>query len=174
MFHPDMHWLLGVLHHWGYLGIFVLLMTGIIGIPWPDELLMLSSGFLCSQGELWLPGTILAGTAGSICGITLSYVLGRVLGLAVLHRYGRYVGLSQAALDRGHRWFVRYGKWSVVVGYFVPGFRHLVAISAGATLLELKFFLPFACIGVAALGVHVRYDRLLRRTASPQARTGPA
>ena len=104
---------------------------------------------MLARRKFWLPGTILAGTAGSICGITLSYVLGRVLGLAVLHRYGRYVGLSRHSPDRGHRWFVRYGKWSVVVGYFVPGFRHLVAISAGATLLELKF-LPFACIGCSA------------------------
>lgn len=143
----NLQWLEQWVHSYGYFAIFALLMTGVVGIPWPDEWLMVFAGYLCCTGELALAWTVLTGVLGSVCGITVSYILGRTLGLGIVHKYGRYLRISQEKLDRGHRWFERWGKWSLTACYFIPGFRHLAAILAGATYLKYRRFAAFAYSG---------------------------
>src|SRR5260370_16420295 len=72
---------------YGYLAIFSLLVLGIVGLPVPDETLLTFSGYLVYQGHLSLPLAFLSAFAGSACGITLSYILGRTFGLKLIHRY---------------------------------------------------------------------------------------
>ena len=136
-----------IILNFGYAGIFGLLMLGIIGLPVPDETLLAFSGYLASKGELHIALTILAAFLGSCSGITVSYFIGRVPGLALIRRYGRYLHYTDERIDQTHRWFGRVGKWMLVVGYFVPGFRHLVAIVAGSSRLRYPEFAPFAYVG---------------------------
>src|SRR5258708_15306133 len=76
---------------YGYLAIFSLLVLGIVGLPVPDETLLTFTGYLVYQGHLSLPLAFFCAFAGSACGITLSYILGRTFGLTLIHRYGRYL-----------------------------------------------------------------------------------
>jgi hypothetical protein len=78
----------------GYWGIFFLLMLGIFGLPIPDEPLLVLSGYLISRGKLHPAGVFLASFCGSAVGISVSYLLGRQLGLRVISHYGNLVGLS--------------------------------------------------------------------------------
>ncbi len=72
--------------HYGYFAIFALLMLGIFGPLIPDETILVLSGIAVHRGQL-LPGiTIAAGVAGSLCGITVSYVLGRTGTIYALKR----------------------------------------------------------------------------------------
>jgi membrane protein DedA with SNARE-associated domain len=73
--------LIELLSHHGYPIIFVLLLLGIFGLPIPDEFLLAFAGALISKGRLHFVPTILSATLGSMCGITLSYVLGRTAGI---------------------------------------------------------------------------------------------
>ena len=66
--------------------LFCAQMFGIFGLPIPDELLLTVAGALARQGQLPLVVTFLAALAGCMCGITLSYVLGRTVGVAAMHR----------------------------------------------------------------------------------------
>ncbi len=61
---------------YGYPGLFVLLMLGIVGLPVPDETLLAFAGYLVFQGKLSPVPTLLASFLGSACGISLSYFLG--------------------------------------------------------------------------------------------------
>jgi membrane protein DedA with SNARE-associated domain len=70
----------------GYLGLFSLLVLGIIGVPLPDEAVLIFAGALVNKGDLRLVPTIASAVGGSMCGITLSYGFGRTLGLALLHK----------------------------------------------------------------------------------------
>src|SRR5436190_1550300 len=65
---------------YGYPAIFFLLIAGIVGFPIPDQLLLIISGYLVHTNSLSLTPTLLVAVLGSICGITLSYLLGRVSG----------------------------------------------------------------------------------------------
>jgi membrane protein DedA with SNARE-associated domain len=133
--------------HYGYFGLFSLLMLGIIGLPVPDETLLTFSGYLVYAKKFSIYSTMLSAFLGSVCGITISYLLGRSIGLFLLRKYGRYLFITPEKLDSVHRWFLKRGKWALVIGYFIPGIRHLTAYTAGATKLEVREFMLYAYTG---------------------------
>src|SRR5215475_8577059 len=104
---------------YGYPAIFVLLVLGIVGLPVPDETLMTFTGYLVYKGQLKLVPAFLSALMGSMCGITISYILGRTFGLALIHRYGKYIHLTEERLAKAHRFFEKVGHWSLTFGYFV-------------------------------------------------------
>lgn len=136
-------WLL----HYGSFALFGLLAFGIIAFPVPEETLMLFAGLLMSQGRLSLTATPLAAIFGSICGISVSYLLGRTAGNYCIHRFGARVGLTESRLQKAHEWFEKFGTWTLMIGYFVPGLRHFTGFSAGTTNLEFNRFALFAYSG---------------------------
>ena len=129
---------------YSYFGIFSLLTLGIVGLPIPDEGVLAFAGYLVYKGELPLLPTVAAAFLGSSCGITLSYGLGRTVGIYLIHRWGSVIHISADQINRTHNWFERIGRWSLVFGYFVPGVRHLTALVAGAAKLEVPVFALFA------------------------------
>lgn len=132
---------------YGHLAIFCLLTLGIVGLPVPDEWLLTFSGYLVYKGHFNFLPTVATAYAGSVCGITISYIIGRTGGLFLVHKYGGYVGLTPQRLDRVHQWFERMGRWSLFFGYFMPGIRHFTAIVAGSSELEPHMFALFAYSG---------------------------
>ncbi len=140
---PILHWVSA----YGYFAIFGLLMFGIAGLPVPDETLLVFSGYLVSRGGLNPAGALAAAFCGSACGITLSYTIGRTLGIGVVHRYGAWLHLTEERVNRVHEWFEHLGHWALVAGYFIPGVRHLTAIVAGTSGLEYRRFAAFAYSG---------------------------
>lgn len=134
---------------YGYAAIFGLLVLGIVGLPVPDETLLTFTGYLVFRGRLRLPLAYGAALAGSLCGITLSYLLGRTFGLGLIHRFGRYVHITEARIRKAHAWFERVGHWGLTFGYFIPGVRHLTAYAAGMSEVGAKQFAFFAYLGGA-------------------------
>jgi membrane protein DedA with SNARE-associated domain len=132
---------------YGAAALFALLMFGIVGLPLPDEAIMVGAGFLVRQGHLRLLPLYLAGVAGSICGITVSFLIGRGVGFDLVHNLGHRLRLTHERFERFRGWYERSGRWVLLVGYFVPGVRHLVAIAAGMSLLPWRTFALFAYTG---------------------------
>jgi membrane protein DedA with SNARE-associated domain len=144
-----MDWLFEWLSQYGYAGLFAGLLFGILGLPIPDETLLVFCGYLIYRGRLDFTIAFFAGFAGSLCGITLSFYLGRSLGRKVVHRYGKYIRLTPEHLDRVDRWFDRIGAWSLSIGYFIPGIRHFTALVAGMGHMRYLTFALFAYSGAA-------------------------
>jgi membrane protein DedA with SNARE-associated domain len=126
--------------------LFLAQLFGIFGLPIPDELLLTIAGALVRRGQLHGAPTIIAALTGCMAGITLSYVLGRTIGLATLQRV---MHLHQDALARAQTFFRRFGCWLLAFGYFIPGVRHVTALAAGSTPLEYATFAKFAYPGAA-------------------------
>jgi membrane protein DedA with SNARE-associated domain len=131
----------------GYGAIFFLLMLGIVGLPVPDETLLVFCGYLVSRGELHPAGAWLSAVGGSWCGISLSYAIGRVLGLGFVHRFGKYIHVTEARLEVVHRWFDRIGHWALFAGYYIAGVRHFTAIVAGTSRISFASFIAYAWSG---------------------------
>jgi membrane protein DedA with SNARE-associated domain len=135
------------LAHYGYAAIFGLLTLGIVG-PWiPDETILVLSGLAVQRGQLRLGPAIGFAFAGSLCGITLSYFLGRSGVIFVLERsefLRRYIGRH---LPQVEVWFQRYGRWTLFFGYFVAGVRHFTALAAGIGKLRFRTFALWAYPG---------------------------
>lgn len=135
------------LAHYGYFAIFGLLMLGIVG-PWiPDETILVLSGIAVHRGQLQLHTTIWVAFAGSLCGITLSYTLGRTGAIYALEKFEplhRWIGRH---LPQVEEWFQRYGKWTLFFGYFIAGVRHFTALTAGISKVKVRTFALYAYPG---------------------------
>lgn len=134
---------------YGYGAIFVLLLLGIVGLPVPDETLLVFCGYLIFKGTLRPVPAFLTALAGSWCGISVSYTIGRALGAGAVSRYGRGLHLTEERLAQVHRWFDRAGHWALAIGYFIAGLRHLTAVVAGMSKLEFRSFAAYAWSGGA-------------------------
>ncbi|MBI5274318.1 MAG: DedA family protein [Chlamydiales bacterium] len=132
---------------YGSIVLFCLLALGIIALPVPEETLMILAGILMHHGKLSIPFTILAALFGSICGISMSYVLGRTAGNYLLIKYGSWIGITKKRLNKAHQWFERFGKWALFIGYFIPGIRHFTGFTAGSSYLKFRYFALFAYMG---------------------------
>lgn len=131
---------------YGSIALFALLALGIIALPVPEETLMIVAGVLVANGELHLIPTAVAAYAGSVCGITVSYGLGRAFD-RFLTKHGSRLGFTEARRAQVHSWFEHFGVWTLFVGYFVPGLRHFTGLFAGISQLEYPKFALFAYTG---------------------------
>jgi membrane protein DedA with SNARE-associated domain len=132
---------------YGYVAIFGLLVLGIVGPLIPDETILVLSGIAVHRGQLTLGRTIGVAFAGSLCGITVSYLLGRTGAIYILERFAplnRWVGRH---LPQVETWFQRYGKWTLFFGYFIAGVRHFTALAAGISKVRVRTFMGYAYPG---------------------------
>ncbi len=132
---------------YGYAGIFLLLMLGIFGLPVPDEALLTFVGYLSFKGELAFLPSLASAFLGSATGISLSYGIGRVAGSQVVTKLSPILRLTPEHIAYGQTWVQRWGRYALLVAYFLPGIRHLAALLAGASNLPLNVFALYAYCG---------------------------
>ena len=94
--------------------------------------------------DLQVVPAVLAAFLGTTCGITISYGLGRVIGPGVATRLGFLLHFDALQLAHGQRWLQRWGPYALVLGYFLPGIRHLTALLVGTAALPIRRFTRFA------------------------------
>ena len=135
------------LTHYGYAGLSVLLMLGIIGLPIPDETLLAFAGHLIAKGKLALIPTIGTAFLGSVCGISISYALGRWAGHYFVEKSHHILRIDVAQLERIRDWFAHRGRLLLFFGYFAPGVRHFTAFVAGSSRLPMGTFALVAYTG---------------------------
>lgn len=137
----------GYITQYGYGALFGLFFLGILGMPLPEETLLVFSGFLVSAGKLDYWPTLLVCYLGSVTAMTAAYWIGRTLGYAFLERYGKRLGMGYAVYKKTEDWFNRIGKWALPVGYFIPGVRQFTAYFAGMTRLPFSSFMLYTYAG---------------------------
>lgn len=130
--------------HFGYMGVFFLVM---LPIPGSGEALLAFSGYLASRGQLGLAATIVSAFLGTMCGMGFCYWLGLSGSHYLILRYGDMVGITPEKMKRAAKWLDQPGRWGLVAGYFIPGMRHLTALVVGAARLRFSVFAFFASAG---------------------------
>ncbi len=145
--------MIATLLHWiaqhGYGMIFLVLALGIFGLPLPNDLILAYLGYLIFKGRLHPVPAFAAAFFGSLCGMAFNYALGRSFGLYIVHRFGRFLHVSEDQISRLHRWFEHSGRLGLVIGYFLPGVRHVTAFIAGTSRMIFWEFILFSSIGGA-------------------------
>lgn len=124
----------------GYIAIFVLSVLQSCCVPTSSELTLGFAGFLAYQGELSLPGAIVAGTLGEVVGAYIAWFIGRAGGRRFVDRFGRYILLSHRDLDKAEAWYERRGAWGVFASRLLPVIRNFVAVPAGVAEVPLLRF----------------------------------
>ena len=137
---PIAAWIVGVISAAGYLGIAGLMALEFACIPLPSEVIMPFAGYLASTGRFSLALAATAGALGCNAGSTLAYAVGARGGRPLVERWGRYLLLSPADLDRAERFFHRFGGPAVLIGRLLPVVRTFIALPAGiARMPQLPF-----------------------------------
>ncbi len=147
MFHQIVTWIVDTVSLWGYPGIVVLMFLESSFFPFPSEIVIPPAGYLASQGEMSLTLVIAAGIAGSILGACFNYWLAVRWGRPLFERYGRFVLLSPATLERSEEFFARHGHISTFIGRLLPGIRQYISLPAGLSRMNLAVFIIFTTLG---------------------------
>lgn len=140
----------------GYLGVALWVAIESVIIPIPSELILPFAGFLVGEGVAIEPLTgapwnlalvVLAGTIGATVGGLIAYAIGYWGGRPVLERWGRYLGISAADLDRTEGFYARYGIAASLIGRMIPVVRSLVSFGAGLGRMPIVPFAFFTFLG---------------------------
>ncbi|SDE65125.1 membrane protein DedA, SNARE-associated domain [Paracoccus isoporae] len=146
-------WVVSVIEGWGYPGVFLLMLAENVFPPIPSEVIMPLAGYLVGEGELDLTLTIIAGTAGSVLGTSLWYLVGQVFGAPRLKRWaarwGRVLTMSPSDIDGAIGWFDRHGRAAVFFGRMLPAIRTLISVPAGIARMKFWRFLLLTIAGSA-------------------------
>jgi membrane protein DedA with SNARE-associated domain len=134
-------------HDWGYPGIVLLMALESTVVPIPSEIVIPPAAYWATQGRYSMGGVVLAGTAGSYLGASISYWVARWLGRPLLIRWGRYVLVPEGKLLRAERWLARYEAGGVFFARLVPVIRHLIGIPAGIVRMPFGVYSAMTLIG---------------------------
>lgn len=100
-----------------------------------------------SHGDLQMPFALLSSFLGAALGITVSYGVGSKWGLPLLLKVGPYLHITPKKLESSQKLFDRYGAYVLLIGFFLPGVRHITAYLAGMASMDFRKFAGFAYIG---------------------------
>jgi membrane protein DedA with SNARE-associated domain len=135
--------------HWGYAAIFLFGFLEAACIPIPSEITFGYAGVLAGEGHLNIVAVIVVGTIAELLGSFVSYGVGRVCERPLVHRFGRYLLITQADIDRAERFLAGRGIWAIPVGRALPVVRTFVSIVAGFTKVPPLLFGVLSLIGTA-------------------------
>ena len=146
-------WVIRLIGQSGYLGVAFLMFLETVFPPIPSEVIMSVAGVAAAKGELGLGGAIASGTAGAMLGNTVWYLAARALGVIrlrpIVDRYGRWLTMDWAEVQRAERWFLDRGMLFVGVGRMIPTVRSLVSVPAGLLHMRFRTFFIASTIGTA-------------------------
>lgn len=138
---------MNLFNQYGYIILTILLTLELIAFPLPGETIMTYCGYIVHQQKMsWILSIIMA-SLGGIIGITISHFIGKMLGRTFFEKYGHYIHLDTAKLNKISKWFERYGLWLIFVCYFIPGVRHIMGYFSGIVKVPFKKFMVSAYLG---------------------------
>lgn len=126
----NIEFVINAVQQYGYLALFFLLWLGIVGMPIPDEVVVMSGGFMAALGILHPLPAFFITYAGVVSGLSIGYVLGKVIGIPSLKYLERKKDMSKYT-NQANRLVERFGSYSLVLGYFFPVIRHIVPYLVG-------------------------------------------
>jgi membrane protein DedA with SNARE-associated domain len=148
-----LHPVAGLLDHYGYAAIALLLLLENIGVPVvPGELSMIAGAIFAGTGRAGL-NVVAVGVIAVACsfvGAEIGYAIGRFAGREIVLRFGRYALVREHHLDRAEAAVARYGGPIVVIARFIVGLRELNGIIAGISGMHWLKFMAYNAVGAVA------------------------
>lgn len=121
-----------LLQHYGYGGIFLLILVDNINIPMPPTELVLSlAGWYIARGDLSFWPTFLTATIAGTLGCLIFYGAVRFGHQKLLPFLEKYGLLNPTKMHKAEQFFLKYGSYAIFLGRTIPGFRTISLIPAG-------------------------------------------
>jgi membrane-associated protein len=141
-----------LIEHSPYVGIFILLILGEIGLPFPEDATLILSGFLIAQKITKPLPTIVVVYAGLLLTDFSLYWVGKKYGRKVVeHKRFRRILSAERLLTLEEK-FKKWGIYVVFVGRHFLGIRSQIFLAAGVMRMStLKFILADAASAILTM-----------------------
>ncbi|BFH13893.1 DedA family protein [Paenibacillus melissococcoides] len=134
-----LHWI----GHFGYTALFFALWLGIVGMPIPDEVIVMTGGAVSGMNILLpLPAFVLT-YLGVVSGLSVGFMIGRGIGVPILERLRRRSRLERY-LEVSESLMRKYGSLAICLSYFLPVVRHIVPYLVGVNRMTYKRYALYA------------------------------
>jgi len=144
-----LHGVAPILDSWGYLAVAGVIGVESFGVPAPGQTIMVLASIYASWGRLDIFAVAVISFVAAVLGDNVGYWIGVRGGRKAVHRFGKYIFITPARLERAERFFARRGSRVVVVARFIDGLRQLNGVIAGITAMPWRTFLLYNAIGAA-------------------------
>ena len=139
-----------------YAALFIVIFaeTGLVVFPLlPGDSLLFLAGTVVAASGLDIHILVLTLFAAAVLGDSVNYAVGHFIGPIAFQRpqdtwLGRF--LKPEYLERTHRFYEKYGGFTIIIGRFVPVVRTFAPFFAGVGAMTYRKFLAFNVIGAAA------------------------
>lgn len=135
--------LLAFIQQFGYAALFFALWLGIIGMPIPDEVIVMTGGAVTAGGVLLPLPAFLLTYLGVASGLSIGYVLGRWLGTPMLERLKRKKKMDKY-IDFSQKLVQKYGSFALCISYFFPVVRHVMPYVVGLGKMSFRRYALFS------------------------------
>jgi len=149
---PDFD-LIQILTDYPYLGVAAVFLLCGIGLPLPEEIVLLVAGFVCAKYPEHAQLLPMMGWCASaiLVGDMIPFLLGRIFGVRLLRlRWLRYL-ITKQRLATFDRWFRRRGDMVIVISRFLAGLRMVAFFTAGAMKMRWSRFLFLDALGIVLM-----------------------
>ena len=132
--------------HYGYLAIFILVFLQETGMPnpFPNELLLLFSGYLSFKGLLSLPLVIFTAATADLIGTNILYFLFYFTGTMIIRKKPRWIPLSEKFIIKLTTKIRKGGYRSIFIFRLTPFTRGYASVITGLLQIAPRVFLPIA------------------------------
>ena len=120
----------------------------LIGFFLPGDTVLFAAGVSVATG------TITSSLTSFLIVIPLVAIVGNLVGYAIGYRVGPVVFdrpqsrmFRPEYVERSHRFFERFGSWTILIGRFVPIVRTVVSVMAGVGRMRFSLYLLWSVVG---------------------------
>lgn len=139
--------MLDLLHQFGYLGIFLIVLGEIGGMLFflPGDTLLFASGILIYKGFFSYWVIIFLVFVSSVIAGEVGYYIGTKISREILLK-NKYYKIKPEYLEKTERFFEKYGAWAIIFSRFVPIVRNFINQIAGIVSYDKKKFFIYNII----------------------------
>lgn len=135
------------IEHFTYVGLFVVLLLCGMGLPLPEDVVLLAGGYLVHRGIIRYPATLAISLLGVVAGDNMLFFFGRRVGTGLLAYFGLKRPGSREQVERMQGFMRRHGHLAIFYARFLAGLRALIYLSAGSLGVRPRTFLFFDLLG---------------------------
>lgn len=124
-----------------YVGLFVLLMGGAVGLPIPEDVPLILAGILAHRGNGKLQFIFLTCYVGIIVGDLIIFSIGRKLGAKISNKNWFNTRISPAALERTKRALEKRSLLTILLARHLFYLRTVTFLACGAVRMSYSRFI---------------------------------
>lgn len=144
--------IINIMNNYGYLGVFLLILIENIFPPIPSEVILLFGGFMTTYTSLNVLGMTMSSILGSVLGALILYKIGTIfykdtLKKLIHTRLGKFLRINDKEIDSSFNYFQTKGEKAIFFCRFIPLIRSLISVPAGINKMNITKFMIYTTLG---------------------------